>query len=179
MRLPSTTRPRERDARTTPPAGDADSSGGGGLARKLLLLSLGFAAVAYAVSRYASVPDDFEKIPIGEREEEIDRSEEGPPTEDAKSAADDGVESDADGTGLDAESGTAADADADTDVTDVIDDAETNVDITDEERSSAEITERADENVPEPGEMAVDEDVADELVDEEDDSSGGEESDEE
>ncbi|RKD97432.1 hypothetical protein [Halopiger aswanensis] len=179
MRLPSTPRTRRRDQRAATPPGDGASSGGRGLARKLLLLSLGFAAVAYAASRYAGVPDEFEKIPIGEREEEIDRSEEGPPTEDAKSAADDGGDSDADVTGLDAESGTQADADADTDVNDVIDDAETNVDITDEERSSEEIAERADENIPEPGEMAVDEDVADELVGEGNDSSGGEASDEE
>ncbi|AEH37589.1 hypothetical protein [Halopiger xanaduensis] len=159
MRLPSTTRTRERSARATAPPGNGAS--GGGLARKLLLLSLGLAAVVYAVSRYADVPDEFEKIPIGDRDEkEIDRSEEGPPTEDAKSAA----ESDADVTGLDdSDAETGADADA---TTDVIDDAETNVDITDEERSAEEISERADENIPEPGEMAVDEDVVDELVDE-------------
>ncbi|GAB6883193.1 hypothetical protein JCM19583_24460 [Halopiger thermotolerans] len=139
--------------------------------RKLLLLSLGLAAVAYAASRYIEVPDEFEEIPIGEREADVDRSEEGPPTKDAKSAADEDVGSDADVTGLEGESGTETDAEA----TDVIDDSGTNDDITDEERSPEEISERADENVPDPGEMSGD----DELVGEEDDSSGGEASDEE
>ncbi|WP_238593313.1 hypothetical protein [Natronobacterium lacisalsi] len=56
----------------------------------------------------------------------------------------------------------------DTDGTDPIDDVETSIDVTEGERSAEEIAERADEEVPEPGEMAVDEEVAEELIDEDD-----------
>lgn len=144
-------------------------------ARRVLLLVAGIAAVAYLVSRYVSEPSvpsidevrdrtpsaeevregtvdavsgDFRPIPIGDRGEEREESDEG-----------------------------AAGSESTEDVVDVID-SETNVDITEAERSAEEIAERADEDVPEPGEMAVDEEVADELVDEdileEEDEDGAE-----
>jgi len=66
----------------------------------------------------------------------------------------------------------------DGDAGDVIDDAETNAEYTDDERSDDEIAERAESNVQEepaePGEMTVDEDVAEELVDEVDTDSASE-----
>lgn len=157
-----------------------------GLGRKRVLLALGLVAVAYAVSRYVgmptdvpsradvqelpdwvpsseaireqttdAVPGDFQEIPIGEQ-----GSEDGEP----------GADNDLDETESTAETGAGAvdegvdDAANDT-AGEELDDAETTVDMTDEERSPTEIAERADEDVPEPGEMAVDEDVADELVD--------------
>lgn len=190
LRLP----PRDAsDVRATESSGDASSEHAGresrtGVVRKLVLLALGLAAVAYAVRRYVGLPDavpsmedvadvgdrvpstdelreqtteavpgEFQEIPIGER------------------GAGDGDESDGDESVADVATETAAsavdDADAAEDVTEVVDDDETSVDMTDEERSSEEISERADETVPEPGEMAVDEDVADELVDEDESES--------
>lgn len=54
-----------------------------------------------------------------------------------------------------------------------IDDEQTNVDLTDEERPPDKIDERADSDVQDepatPGEMTIDEDVADELQEQEDD----------
>ncbi|WP_049923538.1 hypothetical protein [Halopiger djelfimassiliensis] len=127
-----------------------------GLGRTLVFLSLGLVG-AYAVIRFlnrslsdvapvspsevrerttAAVPDEFQSIPI--RERDVQHSSE---------------------TGVD----------------DALD-AETNVDLADE-RTGTEIAERADETIPEPGEMAVDDDIADELVDKTEDILDGEDDD--
>ena len=151
---------------------DSDARGGSGRLRVLALLALGVGALVYVLSKYVdlsgpvpsaadvrdrapaaetvreqtseAVPDDFQQIPIGGR------------ADDGSSAGD-----------LESSSSTA-------DVTDVVDDAETTVDMTDEDRSAEEIAERADEESPEPGEMAVDDAVADELVDDDDESEDDE-----
>lgn len=187
MRLRSTAESATDGTRLSDDTGGrAGSDTGAG--RKLLLLVIGLAAVAYAVSRYAgrdeSVPsleavrerapapaelreqapavvsEGFEEIPIGGRDEGPSAADEaGDVADHAASVADDVA---------DEANEAAGDASADaTDVaTDVIENGETSVDLTDEIRSPDEIAERAAEDVPEPGEMAVDEGVADELVDE-------------
>ncbi|WP_226480301.1 hypothetical protein [Natrinema amylolyticum] len=114
----------------------------------------------------STVPDDITQISIeGPRSEE---SEQEPGVE-SPTETDEGGSGDSDVTGLDEDGDTDVD-EADTGHPgDVIDEAETNADYTDEDRSDEEIAERAEPDVQdepaEPGEMAVDDDVADELVD--------------
>lgn len=97
-----------------------------------------------------AVPDDAAEIPIGE-------------------PGDDESETDAEGD-------TEASGDAEESSGDAIDETATNAEYTDE-RSDEEIAERAESNVQdepaEPGEMTVDEDVADDLVDTDTDAEVG------
>lgn len=97
-----------------------------------------------------AVPDDAAEIPIGE-------------------PGDDESETDAEGD-------TEASGDAEESGGDAIDETATNAEYTDE-RSDEEIAERAESNVQdepaEPGEMTVDEDVADDLVDTDTDAEVG------
>ncbi|TYT63506.1 hypothetical protein [Natrialba swarupiae] len=143
----------ERQGETTEP-GSRDTS-----LRRLVALAVGLVAVGYLVVRYLdraddtavenardlapsleavrdrtsnAVPGEFQQIPIGESDEP------------------DASDEDADELSAD-----------ETSAADVIDDAETNVDVTDEQRSPEEIEERAREERAEPGEMAIDDDVAD------------------
>jgi len=162
--MPFRSSPADADSSDTD---ESDSRSGRSRLRVLALLALGVGALVYVLSKYVdlpgpvpsaadvrerapaaeavreqtseAVPDDFQQIPIGGR------------SNDESSAGD-------------LESTTSTE-----DVTDVVDDAETTVDMTDGERSPEELAERADEEVPEPGEMAVDDAVADELLDDGDD----------
>lgn len=181
------TPPRERasaDARGTDSETASSTDGtGAGVVRKLLLLAIGFVAVRYVLRRYGrlfdaapsmddvqtvqeqvpsadelreqtaeAVPGEFQEIPIGGRERDTD---DGGDAETAGAdAAEDIAEDTAEGS----------------------DDAETNVDMTDADRSPEVISEQADETVPEPGEMAVDDEVADELIDDVSESDDDEES---
>ncbi|ARS90221.1 hypothetical protein [Natrarchaeobaculum aegyptiacum] len=134
------------------------------LARAIAVLAIG-ALVAYAISRYlgrtaSGEPDDaIEVVPVLE-----DAAEEGTPEDgNERTGEDDRDDVDRAGEDSDLESGTA-------------------IDVTEDDRSPEEIVERSREDVPEPGEMAVDDEVADELLEEaaevvEDSSEGGEESD--
>ncbi|MEY7849646.1 hypothetical protein AB7C87_10675 [Natrarchaeobius sp. A-rgal3] len=126
---------------------------------RLLALAVGLVAVAYLVSRYLdregddtvegardrapslevvrdrasdAVAGEFQQIPIGDSDE--------------RDAPEDETDEVAAGETSDDE---------------LVDDAETNVDVTAEERSPEEIEERASEERAEPGEMAIDDDVAD------------------
>lgn len=115
--------------------------------RKLFYLAVGLVAVAYLVRRY-----------VGEDRSGLEAVRERLPASDEidEEVADEFRPIPIDGHG---------DAGPSSDAAEALDD-ETAVDMTDDPRSPEEITERADEEVPEPGEMAVGEDVADELVDE-------------
>ncbi|QCS41597.1 hypothetical protein [Natrinema versiforme] len=127
----------------------------------------------------ATVPDDITEISI-----DGPRSEESETDLDVDGSADasEGESEDADVTGLD-ESGDdeIGDSGADEASADVLEETETNADYTDE-RSDEEIAERAEPGVQdepaEPGEMAVDEDVAADLVDTDLDAESDGESDE-
>ncbi|WP_195892449.1 hypothetical protein [Halopiger goleimassiliensis] len=122
--------------------------------------ALALVAIAYVVSRYA---DRLESVPsVGELRERT------PAVETVREGATQAVPGDFEEipiTGSD-ESTDESTPSGGEGGTEPITDAETTVDLTDEERSPAELAERADEEVPEPGEMAVDEDVVDDLVDE-------------
>lgn len=182
MRFRSTSQEQASSSpRATGPPDAASTTRSRGIGRKIVLLALGLVAAAYVATRYLgrstdvpssvqdlqdrvpsaetvrqqttdAVPSDFQEIPIGEQSDE-----------DADAEPDEG----------DSTSETGADAAAEG-----VDDAERNVEMTDGERSAAEISERADEDVPEPGEMAVDEDVADELVDADENDADRSETDE-
>ncbi|WP_245758014.1 hypothetical protein [Natronobacterium haloterrestre] len=141
--------------------------------RRLLLLAAGSVAVAYLVSRYVSdravpsVDEVRDRAPSAEelREQTADAvSDEFRPIPIGDRGENEGR---------------AQEKTEDTDGTDPIDDVETSIDVTDGERSPEEIAERADEEVPEPGEMAVDEEVAEELIDDEDDLEGANEGEQE
>lgn len=149
----------------------ADRSSRAGLARKALAALVAGAAAYLVVRRVRDLrpsvddipeivdeatPIDGETIPIGEPDGE---------SEDAGDVIDEATERIDDATeridGDETEGGSAANDLADADA------------IQDEARSAEEITERAEENVQaepaEPGEMTVDEDVADDLVDDAED----------
>ncbi|ELY67726.1 hypothetical protein [Natrinema versiforme] len=131
----------------------------------------------------ATVPDDITEISIeGPRSE----ASETDPDVDPSADADEAEREDADVTGLDGSSddemnetepGPGANDDGD----DGLEETETKADYADE-RADEEITERAEPDVQdtpsEPGEMAVDEDVAEELVDADFDAESDGESDE-
>ncbi|WP_408957480.1 hypothetical protein [Natrinema sp. 74] len=172
MRIRTPASDRADSASSTQPT--ADSSSGSRLLRYALVAG-GVLALAYVVGRLrgsseggdgirsvdefqeraaAAVPDELSEpvatIPIGEPGDEEESTE---------------AETSAAGEGADA-----------------IDEAETNVDITDGDRSDEEIAERAEPDVSadpaDPGEMAVDEGVADELIDDDIDAKDADESDE-
>ncbi|MFP8954346.1 hypothetical protein ACLI4Z_15465 [Natrialbaceae archaeon A-arb3/5] len=129
----------------------------------VLGLAIGLAAVVYVVSQYAD--EDAVEPVVEEASERIPtigavRERAGVPV------ADEGREIAIDDSEPTAGEAVGSSTDADeTGGADEISDAETNVDVTDEERPSSEIEERASEEVAEPGEMAIDDDVAD-VVDE-------------
>lgn len=158
--------------------GSTDDRSSGGRLGRYLLVAVGALVVAYVVTRVLGSSDDaVDEI----RDRATDAVPDEPPhaaTETLDRADDIATipigESESDEPEPDAESAT----DTDDDAVDVIDDAETNAEYTDDERSDDEITERVESNVQEepaePGEMAVDEDVAEELVDEVDTDSASE-----
>ena len=124
----------------------------------LVVYALAIAAIGYVVLRYV---DRSSSVPS--TEEIRDRT---PALETVRESATDAVPGDFEEipiTGRRDE--TTDESTADDAEPEPISDAETTVDLTDEERSDAELAERADEEIPEPGEMAVDEDVVDDLVD--------------
>lgn len=147
------------------PPNSAASTNRSKLARAVVVLAIG-AIVAYAVSRYldrtaSGGPDDAVEV-VSTLE---DAAAERTPVDEAGRTGDDDRDdrehTDADG---DLESGTT-------------------IEVTEDDRSPEEIVERSREDVPEPGEMAVDDEVADELLEEadegiEDSSEGGDERDE-
>lgn len=128
------------------PAEPAASTNRSKLARAVVLLAIG-ALVAYAISRFldrsASVrlDDEAEVVPVVE-----DAVEELAPEGDERTGEDDRA---------DREHTEEEDGDLE---------RETSVGVTEEDRSPEEIVERSREDVPEPGEMAVDDEVADELL---------------
>ncbi|RQG97198.1 hypothetical protein [Natrarchaeobius chitinivorans] len=150
---------------------------------RLLVFAVGAAAVVYAVSRYLerrdvdhrleavserapslesvrdrtndAVPDEFRTIPIDGESDASGDDETG--TVDEETSTDD-----------DERSASGPDAD------ERIDDAETNVDVVEGERSPSEIEERASEERAQPGEMAIDDDVAD-VIDEDDEETSEDE----
>lgn len=156
--------------------GSTDDASSGGRLGRYLLIAVGALVVAYVVTRVlGSSGDAVDEI----RERATDAVPDEPPhaaTETLDRADDIATipigDSESDEPEPDAES------DTDDDGVDVIDDAETNAEYTDDERSDDEITERVESNVQEepaePGEMTVDEDVAEELVDEVDTDSASE-----
>lgn len=116
------------------------------LARAIVVLAIS-AAVAYALSRYlrgseSIEADSAEVVPVVD-----DTSDKG--ADDAEQA--EAIE--------EAGGGPRETADLDRD---------TSVDVTEDDRSPEEIVERSREDVPEPGEMAVDDEVAEELLEEAD-----------
>ena len=176
-----------RDASDARAAGstDADSSGsartgtgrGARTVRNLILLALGLVAVAYAARRYVGLP---EAVPSREDVEEL--QERVPSTDELREQTTDAMPDEFQeipigerGAGDESAAEESTGTDVPDDVTEAVDDAETNVDMTAGERSPEEISERADETVPEPGEMAVDEEVAEELVDEDEVADASEE----
>ncbi len=163
------------------PAFRTESAAGrslGGRLGRYLLIAVGVFLVAYIVARVRGSSDDA----IDEMRDRATDAVPDDPTQAATETLDraDEVatipirESESDDPEPDAESPPETDDDDD----DVIDDAETNAEYTDGERSADEIAERAESDVQEepaePGEMAVDEDVAEELVDEVDTDSPSE-----
>ncbi|SIS00441.1 hypothetical protein [Natronorubrum thiooxidans] len=157
---------------STGPTDDRSSDGRLG---RYLLVAVGALVVAYVVTRVLGSSDDA----VDEIRERATDAVPDDPTQAATETLDRADEvatipigdSESDEPEPDAES--AIDSDDD-----VIDDAETNAEYTDDERSADEIAERAESNVQEepaePGEMTVDEDVAEELVDEVDTDSASE-----
>ncbi|EMA29401.1 hypothetical protein [Halobiforma nitratireducens] len=167
MHIRSTRRKRNRE--TT----DAGSTSRTGPIGKLAVLAGVVLAVLYLVRRYGWT----EKVGIPTVETLEERA---PSTESVRERTTDAVPSDFQPIPIGGRSGDGGGEDEDRDgdevetgsetteaVSEVIEDAETNVDLTDEARSAEEIAERADEGVPDPGEMAVGEELEDEIRDEE------------
>ncbi|OVE85930.1 hypothetical protein B2G88_03725 [Natronolimnobius baerhuensis] len=149
-------------------SGTQDSSAG--RRGRLLLLGLAAVAVAYVARRYldSSVVETGGKRlrDLQNRVPAVDELHEQTPeaVSDRFQEIPIGDNGEADATSETASAGTAS-------ADEVVDDSETTVDLTDGERPPDEIEERATETSPEPGKMAVDEEIADELL-EEGDSEG-------
>ncbi|MFC4541844.1 hypothetical protein ACFO5R_07870 [Halosolutus amylolyticus] len=141
----------------------------------------GLAGVAYVVMRYLESRENGRPLPqaIADRVEgtvpdeveladgepiEIDVPATGDGSDDVPSEPDDAQ---ADESGPESDDTRADDSDASDDA--VVDDERTSVDLTEDERSSEELENRTASDVveepAEPGEMTVDEEITDELVD--------------
>lgn len=125
-----------------------------------------------------TVPDDITEISIeGPGSEE---SESEPDLESSTETIEGGDESDV--TGLDERDGDELDGSGTDQGGDAIDETETNADFSDD-RSDEEIAERAESDVQdepaEPGEMTVDEDVAEDLTTDDSEAESGGEGDDE
>ncbi|TYL37460.1 hypothetical protein CV102_15905 [Natronococcus pandeyae] len=133
----------------------------GQLAR-LAIVGVAFVVLMDLVVRYlesigpAATVDDVRKQRGRSTPKEQTRIEIGPSDETARTDS----TTEADGT------------DAESERDEAVDDEQTNVDLTDEERPPDEIDERAESDVQDepatPGEMTIDEDVADELQEQDD-----------
>ena len=129
---------------------------------RLAIVGVAFVVLVDLVARYlesigpAGTVDDVRKQRGGSTPKGQTRIEIGPSDE----AEQTGSTTEADGSAAESERDEA------------IDDEQTNVDLTDEERPPDEIDERAESDVQDepatPGEMTIDEDVADELQEQDD-----------